>query len=134
MNKSCVVLYGFFSVKHCCLIEVSQCASSQESPGQRVFHCLACCFLSGHAPGEPFLEQYPLFGGPVPKVCHGDLVRSAISITGVSTTFFFILTFVNVSSLFKPMASFKSLVPFLATNLSPCLLCVNTMFLLSLRK
>ena len=57
LNKSCVVCYGFVSVKRCSIVEVSQCASSQESPGQRAFCCPASYVLYCYAPGEPFPEK-----------------------------------------------------------------------------
>ena len=123
-------------MKRCGAVEADQRASSQESLGQRIFCCLASRVFSCYAPGKPFLEKKPLLGGPIPKIGHGDLVGSGVCITGVSVTFnsFVILTFVNFLGLFKPMAGLKNLVLLLATFLLLCLLCVNAMFLLSLRK
>ena len=74
----------------CVMVEFGQCAPGQFFPGQCIFCCSTSCILSGHTPGELLLEKHPIFRGLVPKVGNGDLVGSAIHITGVSATFVFL--------------------------------------------
>ena len=46
-----------------------------------------------------------IFMGPVPKVIHGDLVGSAISLTGVSATFDFFVVLTSVRFFFLAASS-----------------------------
>ena len=70
------------------LLKLASAHPNQESPGQRLFCCPASRVLSVMHQVILFLEDYPFFGGPVPKIGHWDIVSSAIGIARVSMTFF----------------------------------------------